>query len=115
MTISTNRKNTLPVGKAAFPEMVERKGKGHPDSVADEVAEACSRALSRYYQDKRIFYIKTFSTPLLILFCLISCWIGMGHYGLMTILGNPVIAPFVNELEPLFVVIKKMAGVPLYQ
>jgi len=29
--------------------MVERKGKGHPDSVADECAEAISRALSKYY------------------------------------------------------------------
>lgn len=29
--------------------MVERKGKGHPDSVCDECAEAISRALSQYY------------------------------------------------------------------
>ena len=29
--------------------MVERKGKGHPDSVCDECAEAISRALSHYY------------------------------------------------------------------
>ena len=30
-------------------EMVERKGIGHPDSVADGIAEAVSRALSNYY------------------------------------------------------------------
>jgi S-adenosylmethionine synthetase len=31
--------------------MVERKGKGHPDSVCDECAEAISRELSQYYLD----------------------------------------------------------------
>ncbi len=30
-------------------EIVERKGIGHPDSVADGIAESVSRALSRYY------------------------------------------------------------------
>ncbi len=30
-------------------EIVERKGLGHPDSVADGIAESVSRALSRYY------------------------------------------------------------------
>jgi len=30
-------------------EIVERKGIGHPDSVSDGIAEAVSRALSRYY------------------------------------------------------------------
>ncbi len=30
-------------------EIVERKGIGHPDSVADGIAEAVSRALSKYY------------------------------------------------------------------
>jgi S-adenosylmethionine synthetase len=34
------------------PEMVERKGKGHPDSVCDECAEAISRSLSQYYLEK---------------------------------------------------------------
>ncbi|MCI4434413.1 MAG: methionine adenosyltransferase [Thermoplasmata archaeon] len=32
-------------------EIVERKGLGHPDSVADGIAESVSRALSRYYID----------------------------------------------------------------
>ena len=31
-------------------EIVERKGIGHPDSVADGLAESVSRALSRYYK-----------------------------------------------------------------
>ena len=51
MTIKVTKSNTVPVGLAEFPEMVERKGKGHPDSVADEAAEAVSRALSKYYFD----------------------------------------------------------------
>ncbi len=33
-------------------EMVERKGIGHPDSVADGIAEAVSRELSKYYLDE---------------------------------------------------------------
>ena len=32
-----------------FPELVERKGIGHPDSVCDAAADACSRALCKYY------------------------------------------------------------------
>ena len=30
-------------------EMVERKGKGHPDSICDHIAEEISKALCRYY------------------------------------------------------------------
>lgn len=30
-------------------EMVERKGLGHPDTLADGIAESISTALSRYY------------------------------------------------------------------
>ncbi len=33
-------------------ELVERKGLGHPDYIADSVAEAASRALSKYYIEK---------------------------------------------------------------
>ena len=42
-------------------EMVERKGIGHPDSVADGIAESVSRELSRYYLEKygRIFHHNT--------------------------------------------------------
>ena len=38
----------IPVEKQKV-EMVERKGIGHPDSLADGVAEAVSRALSKEY------------------------------------------------------------------
>ena len=33
-------------------EMVERKGKGHPDVICDRAAEELSVALSRYYLEK---------------------------------------------------------------
>jgi len=32
-------------------EIVEMKGKGHPDSICDEIVEAVSKALCRYYLD----------------------------------------------------------------
>ena len=32
-------------------ELVERKGKGHPDSLIDGACEAVSGALCKYYQD----------------------------------------------------------------
>lgn len=35
-----------------FSEIVERKGVGHPDTVADAIAENVSRALSRMYLDR---------------------------------------------------------------
>ncbi|MHA1670825.1 MAG: methionine adenosyltransferase [Promethearchaeota archaeon] len=41
--------NFLPIEKSEFPEIAERKGIGHPDSVCDAVADACSRALCVYY------------------------------------------------------------------
>lgn len=50
--LHVTKSDRVPVGKSQFPEMVERKGKGHPDSVADEAAEACSRALTQYYLDE---------------------------------------------------------------
>ncbi|WP_457557173.1 methionine adenosyltransferase [Candidatus Harpocratesius sp.] len=50
--LHVTKSSRLPIGQSDFPEMVERKGKGHPDSVADEAAEACSRALTKYYLDE---------------------------------------------------------------
>ena len=38
--------------KNSFPELAERKGVGHPDSVCDAAADACSRALCKYYFEK---------------------------------------------------------------
>ncbi|MHA1819064.1 MAG: methionine adenosyltransferase [Promethearchaeota archaeon] len=52
MVLKVSKSNRVPIEKAETPEMVERKGKGHPDSVADEAAEAISRELSKYYLEK---------------------------------------------------------------
>jgi S-adenosylmethionine synthetase len=47
-------------------ELVERKGLGHPDSVADGVSESVSRALSRLYLDEfgRILHHNTDETQI---------------------------------------------------
>ncbi|MFX0077309.1 MAG: methionine adenosyltransferase, partial [Candidatus Hermodarchaeota archaeon] len=47
--LKITRANFLPIEKSEFPEICERKGVGHPDSVCDAVADACSRALCVYY------------------------------------------------------------------
>jgi S-adenosylmethionine synthetase len=47
--LKITRANFLPIEKSEFPELVERKGVGHPDTVCDAVADACSRALCAYY------------------------------------------------------------------
>lgn len=49
--LKVSSSNRTPVEKSNTPEMVERKGKGHPDSVADECAEEISRRLSKYYRN----------------------------------------------------------------
>ena len=41
---------SAPQGDALPAEAVERKGRGHPDTIADAVAEAASVALSRRYR-----------------------------------------------------------------
>jgi S-adenosylmethionine synthetase len=50
--IKVSLSNRTPVEESLSPEMVERKGKGHPDSVADECAEEISRRLSTYYREQ---------------------------------------------------------------
>ena len=50
--LKITRANFLPIEKSDFPEICERKGLGHPDSVCDAVADACSRALCQYYLEK---------------------------------------------------------------
>ncbi len=46
--ISVSTSGGLPVGRRPV-ELVERKGKGHPDTVCDKAAEEASIALSKYY------------------------------------------------------------------
>lgn len=50
-TITINPINRKPVSELNV-ELVERKGLGHPDYIADASAEAVSRALSNYYLEK---------------------------------------------------------------
>ena len=47
--LHTTKSRREPVGKSDFPEMVERKGKGHPDTLCDKAAEELSIRLSEYY------------------------------------------------------------------
>ena len=56
--LKITRANFLPIEKSEFPELVERKGIGHPDTVCDAVADACSRALCVYYLENfgRIYH-----------------------------------------------------------
>jgi S-adenosylmethionine synthetase len=49
--IKVERLNQRPIEKQEI-ELVERKGVGHPDSVADGLAESISRALCREYLDR---------------------------------------------------------------
>ncbi|MFX1443111.1 MAG: methionine adenosyltransferase [Promethearchaeota archaeon] len=49
MVLKIDRAKFDPIEKSDFPEIVERKGIGHPDSVCDAAADACSRALCTYY------------------------------------------------------------------
>ncbi|MBN1172023.1 MAG: methionine adenosyltransferase [Micromonosporaceae bacterium] len=57
----------LPATAACGMELVERKGSGHPDTLADGVAEAISRAYSRYCLDRfeAILHHNTDKTALL--------------------------------------------------
>jgi len=48
MKIAVETLDRIPVEKQKV-EIVERKGMGHPDSVADGLAESVSRALCREY------------------------------------------------------------------
>jgi len=49
--ISIEESNLKPIEELNV-EMVERKGRGHPDYMADGVAESFSRALSKYYRKR---------------------------------------------------------------
>jgi len=54
MKIFIEKLNQKPVHDQKI-EIVERKGKGHPDSLTDAICEASSRVLSQYYIEKKGF------------------------------------------------------------
>ncbi|MEM3396089.1 MAG: methionine adenosyltransferase [Thermoplasmata archaeon] len=49
--ILVNKSELLPIEQQEF-EIVERKGLGHPDSIADGIAESVSRALCKMYIER---------------------------------------------------------------
>jgi len=51
MNISVQRLDQRPIEETDI-EIVERKGLGHPDYIADAASEAVSRALSEYYKEQ---------------------------------------------------------------
>lgn len=63
---------------------------------------------SRYQENRNVSILKTLSIPFLLLFCVVSLRIGMDYYGLMTIIGNPVLAVIYTEAFPLIEQIKAL-------
>src|SRR4030065_2027099 len=51
MNLFIERLTSIPVNKQPV-EIVERKGKGHPDTICDRAAEELSITLSRYYLER---------------------------------------------------------------
>ena len=51
MKLNLERLNSVPVHTQPV-EIVERKGKGHPDTICDRAAEELSITLSRYYLER---------------------------------------------------------------
>lgn len=61
---------------------------------------------TNYHRIKSLSVIMVFSVPLLLLFCIVSLRVGMDYIGLMTVIGNPMIAAFGNDNLPLIAAIK---------
>jgi hypothetical protein len=55
-----------------------------------------------------LFIIEALSLPLLLLFCIVRLRVGMDYFGLLTILGNPLIAVFYTDTIPFIVGIKSL-------
>jgi hypothetical protein len=62
---------------------------------------------SSYHENRNLTILKTLVIPLLLLFCLVSIRTGMDYYGLMTIIGNPLLAVIYAEAVPLIEQIKE--------
>lgn len=50
--LKINQADFKPIEHSDFPEICERKGLGHPDSVCDAAADLCSQMLSKYYYEE---------------------------------------------------------------
>ena len=62
--------------------------------------------ISTFSKIRGLPLIEALSSPLLLLFCIVSLRIGMDYYGLLTVLGNPLIAAFYKDMVPLITGIK---------
>ncbi len=63
---------------------------------------------SQYQENRNISILKTLAIPFLLLFCVVNLRIGMDYYGLMTIIGNPILAVIYTEGVPLIEQIKAL-------
>ena len=55
---------------------------------------------------KGLTFMKVFSIPVLLLFCLVAMRTGMDYYGIITLIGNPIAAGFINDFTPLIQLLK---------
>lgn len=60
------------------------------------------------YGARRLNILKYLTMPVLLLFCVVSLRTGMDYFGLMTIIGNPVLAVIYTEAIPLIEQIKDL-------
>lgn len=58
--------------------------------------------------DKGLRMVRLVSMPFVALFCIVTIWAGMGHFGLLTVLGNPIFAFFIDNSQTLFDLVKEL-------
>jgi hypothetical protein len=63
--------------------------------------------ISTFPSIRGLLLIKALSIPFLLLFCIVTIRIGMDYFGIMTILGNPLLAALYNDTVPLITGIKR--------
>ncbi len=52
---------------------------------------------STYRENRSLSLLKTLMVPLLLLYCLVAVRTGMDYYGLMTLIGNPILAVILHR------------------
>lgn len=63
---------------------------------------------ARYHKNRGLNLLKAIIIPLLLLYCMVGIRIGMDYYGLMTLIGNPILAVIYTEGVPLIEHIKDL-------
>ena len=56
--------------------------------------------ITKYIRGKPLFLIQMVSAPFLMLYCLVELRIALDYFGVITIIGNPIAAFFVEDLIP---------------